>query len=38
MLIKAAIRGWVHCVHKGIDIVSNNTRVGCGIDQCFYVI
>ncbi len=25
------IRRWVHCSHKGMDMVSNNTQVGCGI-------
>ncbi len=25
------IRRWVHCSHKGMDMVSNNTQVGCGV-------
>ncbi len=27
------IRRWVHCSHKGMDIV-NNTQVDCGVKQC----
>ncbi len=27
------IRRWVHCSHKGKDMVSNNTQVGCGDAQ-----
>ncbi len=27
MLLEVAIRRWVHCSHKGIDMVSNNTQV-----------
>ncbi len=27
------IRRWVHCSHKGMDMVSNNTQVGCGDAQ-----
>ncbi len=23
-------RHWAHCSHKGMDMVSNNTQVGCG--------
>ncbi len=30
----SSIRQWVHCSHKGMDMVSNNTRVGCGVWQC----
>ncbi len=30
ILLEVAIRRWVHCSHKGMDIVSNNTQVGCG--------
>ncbi len=26
-----SIRRWVHCSHKGMDMVSNNTQVGCGV-------
>ncbi len=26
-----AIRRWVHWSHKGMDMVSNNTHVGCGV-------
>ncbi len=29
-----SIRRRVHCSHKGMDMVSNNTRVGCGVWQC----
>ncbi len=25
------IRRWVHCSHKGMDMVSNNTQVDCGV-------
>ncbi len=25
------IRRWVHCSHKGMDVVSNNTQVDCGV-------
>ncbi len=31
ILLEVAIRRWVHCSHKGMDMVSNNTQVGCGI-------
>ena len=31
ILLEVAIRRWVHCGHKGMDIVSNNTQVGCGV-------
>ncbi len=27
----SSIRRWVHCSHKGMDMVSNNTQVGCGV-------
>ncbi len=30
ILLEVAIRRWVHCSHKGMDMVSNNTQVGCG--------
>ncbi len=25
------IRRWAHCSHKGMDMVSNNTQVDCGV-------
>ncbi len=25
------VRRWVHCSHKGMDMVSNNTHIGCGV-------
>ncbi len=31
ILLEVAIRRWVHCSHKEIDMVSNNTQVRCGI-------
>ncbi len=31
ILLEVAIRRWVYCSHKGMDMVSNNTQVGCGI-------
>ncbi len=34
ILLEVAIRRWVHCSHKGMDMVSNNTQVGCGFKQC----
>ncbi len=30
ILLEVAIRRWVHCSHKGMDMVSNNTQVGKG--------
>ncbi len=30
-LAGSSIRRWVHCSHKGMDMVSNNTQVGCGV-------
>lgn len=30
ILLKAAIRRWIHYSHKGMDMASNNTWVGCG--------
>ncbi len=27
----SSIRRWEHCSHKGMDMVSNNTQVGCGV-------
>ncbi len=26
-----AIRRWVHCSHKGMDMVSKNAQAGCGV-------
>ncbi len=31
ILLEVAIRRWVHCSHKGMDMVSNNTQVGCDV-------
>ncbi len=31
ILLEVAIRRWVHCSHKGMDMVSNNIQVGCGV-------
>ena len=31
MACYSAIKRWVHCGHKGMDMVSNNTQVGCGV-------
>ncbi len=31
ILLEVVIRRWVHCNHKGMDMVSNNTEVGCGV-------
>ncbi len=31
ILLEVAIRRWVHCSQKGMDVVSNNTQVGCGV-------
>ena len=28
----SSIRRWRHCAHKGMDMVSSNTQVGCGVD------
>ncbi len=30
ILLEVAIRRWIHCSHKGMYMVSNNTQVGCG--------
>ncbi len=30
ILLEVAIRRWVNCSHKGMDMVSNNTQVDCG--------
>ncbi len=27
----SSIRRLAHCSHKGMDMVSNNTQVGCGV-------
>ncbi len=27
----SSIKRWVHCSHKGMEMVSNNTQVGCGV-------
>ncbi|XP_073795600.1 mucolipin-3 isoform X6 [Danio rerio] len=32
ILLEVAIRRWRHCAHKGMDMVSSNTQVGCGVD------
>lgn len=37
ILLEAGIRSWVHCGHKDMDMMSNNTQVGCGShhsDKC----
>lgn len=31
MLPDAAIKRCAHCVHRVMDMVSNNTQLGCGI-------
>jgi len=31
ILLEEAIKRWVHCGHKGTEMVSNNSQVGCGI-------
>ncbi len=31
ILLEVVIRRWEHCSHKGMDMVSNNTQVDCGI-------
>ncbi len=31
ILLEVAIRRWVHCSHKGMDMLGNNTQVGCGV-------
>ncbi len=31
ILLEVAVRRCVHCSHKGKDMVSNNTQVGCGV-------
>ncbi len=31
ILLEVSLRRWVHCSHKGMDMVSNNTQVGCGV-------
>ncbi len=30
----SSIRRWVHCIHKGMDMVSNNTQVVCVFKRC----
>ncbi len=30
ILLEVAIRRWVYCSHKGMDMISNNTQLGCG--------
>lgn len=32
-MLKAAISRWVRYDHKGMDTVSNNSWVGCGVVQ-----
>src|SRR5512146_2668860 len=32
ILLEVAIRRWRHCAHKGMDMVSSNTQVSCGVD------
>ncbi len=34
ILLEVSIRRWVHCSHKGIYMVSNNTQVGCSVYRC----
>jgi len=29
ILLEVAFRKWEHCGHKGMDMVSNNTQLGC---------
>ncbi len=31
VLLEVAIRRCVHRIHKGMDMVGNNTRLGCGV-------
>lgn len=31
VLLGLAVRRWVQCIHKRMDMVSANTQVGCGI-------
>ncbi len=31
IILEVAITRWVHCGHKGLDMVSKNTQVGCGM-------
>lgn len=33
VLLEITIRRWVHCDHKDMDMIRNNTRVGCDIKQ-----
>lgn len=35
ILLKGSIRRWVHCAQKGVNMVSNNTQVGCGVWTMF---
>ena len=30
ILLEVAIWRWVHCGHKAMDMINNNTQVGCG--------
>ncbi len=34
ILLEVAIRRWVHCSHKGMDMVSNNTQVAVVFKWC----
>lgn len=32
-MLEAAIRGWVHCSHEGMEMLSNNTHVAAVLKQ-----
>ncbi len=38
ILLEVAIRKWVHCIQKGMDMVSNNTQVSCGVNNAQLVL
>ncbi len=38
ILMEVAIKRWVHCSHKGMDMVSNNTQVSCGLNDAQLVL
>lgn len=36
VLLEIAIRRWVQCGHKEMDMIRNDTQVGCDIKQCSF--
>ncbi len=38
ILLEVAIKRWMHFSHKGMDMVSNNTQVSCGLNDAQLVL